>query len=80
MDTQTPSVKDLKSVLEEVERAVQAARAAQTGDPLGIKDFRRMFDQESSKINQAIFNDQPDQIRESTLRSVIPLLEILARS
>jgi hypothetical protein len=43
------------------------------------EDLRRLFDQESSRLNQAIFNDQPDQIRESTIRSVVPLLEILAR-
>jgi hypothetical protein len=79
VDTQTPRVKDIREVLDEVEKLAQAARAGHTGD-LTIKDLRRLFDQESSRLNQAIFNDQPQQIRESTLRSVIPLLEILARS
>lgn len=79
MDTQTPGVKELKEVLDEIERLALAARA-ENAEPLSIKDLRRLFDQESSRLNQAIFNDQPDQIRESTLRSVIPLLEILARS
>jgi hypothetical protein len=80
VDTQTPIVKDLREVLDEIERLAQAARAEHAGDPLTIKDLRRLFDQESSRLNQAIFNDQPEQIRESTLRSVLPLLEILARS
>jgi hypothetical protein len=80
VDTQTPRVKDIREVLDEVEKLAQSMRASHTGEPLTIKELRRLFDQESSRINQAIFNDQPQQIRESTIRSVVPLLEILARS
>jgi hypothetical protein len=79
VDIQTPRVKDIREVLGELEKIAQEARVQRNGDPLTVKDLRRIFDQESSGINQAIFNDQPDQIRESTLRSILPLLEILAR-
>ena len=80
MDTQTPRVKEIREVLDEVEKLALSSRAGHSGEPLTIKDLRRLFDQESSRLNQAIFNDQPDQIRESTIRSLVPLLEILARS
>lgn len=80
MDTQTPKIKDVKEVMAEVEATLSASRQEQGGEPLGIKDLRRLFDQESSRLNQAIFNDQPDQVRESTLRTVTALLEILART
>jgi hypothetical protein len=80
VETPTPRVKDIRDVLNEVEKIAQSARGVHSGDPLTIKDLRRLFDQESSRLNQAIFNDQPQQIRESTLRTVVPLLEILARS
>ncbi len=79
VDTQTPRVKEIREVVAEVEKLAQASRAGHSGEPLTLKDLRRLFDQESSRLNQAIFNDQPDQIRESTIRSVLPLLEILAR-
>jgi hypothetical protein len=64
----------------EVESYLSSARQEPNGEPLGIKDLRRLFDQESSRLNQAIFNDQPDQVRESTLRTIAALLEILART
>ena len=73
-------VKEIRDVLNEVEKIAQSARGDHSTESLTIKDLRRLFDQESSRLNQAIFNDQPDQIRESTIRSLIPLLEILARS
>ena len=80
MDTQAPRIKDVKEVVAEVEAYLSASRQEQGGEPLGIKDLRRLFDQESSRLNQAIFNDQPDQVRESTLRTISALLEILART
>jgi hypothetical protein len=79
MDTQTPPVKDVRFVLDELERLVVQARQDPSESALAVKDFRRMFDQESAKMNQAIFNDQPDQIRESCLRAILPLIEILSR-
>jgi hypothetical protein len=80
VDTQTPRIKEVREVVSEVEAYLTASRQETGGEPLGIKDLRRLFDQESSRLNQAIFNDQPDQIRESTLRTVAALLEIIART
>lgn len=80
MDTKAPAIRDLRQILNELEKLVQSHRSAQGSEPLTIKDFRRIFDQESAKMNQAIFNDQHDQVREACLRAVLPLLEILART
>ena len=64
MDAPT-QIKDLREVLDEVEKLAQAERAQHAGDPLTIKDLRRLFDQESSRLNQAIFNDQPQEFLEA---------------
>ena len=80
MDTQMPGIRNVRAVLEELERLVDQARQSRSGVEPTIKDFRRMFDQESAKMNQAIFNDQQDQIRETCVKAVLPLLEILSRT
>lgn len=73
------SVRSLKDVLREVENAIQSER---TADPstTTIKDLRWKFDQVSAKMNQAIYNDQHDQVHDSALKTVAVLIEILARS
>jgi hypothetical protein len=83
MDEKTAqSAKDLREVFSELEQLVKAIRKELNGSQqsMTIKDFRRIFDQESAKMNQAIFNDHSDQIRETCLKTVVPLLEILTRS
>lgn len=80
MNENTTEVKNIRDVLNELQRLVEASRQSQAGQPLTIKDCRFMFDQESAKMNQAIFNGQNDQIREACLRTVIPLLELLSRA
>jgi soluble cytochrome b562 len=80
MDTQMPGIRNVRAVLEELERLVDQARQSRSGVEPTIKDFRRIFDQESAKMNQAIFNDQQDQIRETCVKAVLPLLEILSRT
>jgi hypothetical protein len=70
----------LRNILSEVEQQVLANRELPENASLSIKELRRMFDQESSKMNQAIFNDVPDQVRASTLRTVAILVELLVKS
>ena len=80
MSETLPSVRGIRDVLNELENLVEESRGQRSGEPLTLKDFRRMFDQESAKLNQAIFNEQHDQVRETCLKSLLPLLEILSRA
>lgn len=74
-------VKDLSSVLKIVEKKVLENRSKIDGSNKTIKDFRRTFDQQSSGMNQAIFNDAPsDVIHQETLQTVSTLIEILSRT
>lgn len=74
-------VKDLSSVLKIVEKKVLENRSKTDGFSKTIKDFRRTFDQQSSGMNQAIFNDAPsDVIHQETLQTVSTLIEILSRT
>lgn len=75
----TVPVRPLKDVLREVELAIERDRAADP-DTHTIKDLRWKFDQVSAKLNQAVYNDQHDQVHESCLKTVAVLIEILARS
>lgn len=69
----------LAGVLKEIEAAVLDTRRA--GSPMDdIKDIRWHFDQTSAKMNQAIYNGQQDLIHDSTLKTVVLLIEILSRS
>ncbi|MGQ0645681.1 MAG: hypothetical protein ACT4O3_09340 [Elusimicrobiota bacterium] len=79
MSQPTTRPADVRGILNEIEKLVERNRAEQ-GAELTIKDYRRLFDQESGKMNQAIFNDQNEQIRETCMRTVAILVEILARS
>jgi hypothetical protein len=68
----------LEAVLKEIDAAVRSARAAGPGAD-NVKDLRWQFDQISAKMNQAIYNDQKDQIHDSTLQTVVLLIELLSR-
>ena len=72
---------DLKTVLEQIEGKVQENRGKNDDTGKNLKDFRRIFDQDSSRMNQAIFNDAPlEEIRKETLRTISILIEILSRT
>ena len=72
---------DISSVLKEVEKKVAENRADFVDSGKTIKDFRRLFDQDSSRMNQAIFNDAPsEEIHLQTLRTISVLIEVLVRA
>ena len=74
------NLKDLKQVLEQIEGKVKENRNKYDDNNKAIKDFRRVFDQDSSRMNAAIFNDAPpEEIHKETLRTVSSLVEILSR-
>ena len=74
-------VKDLALVLQEVEKKVKENRKKYNDSDKSIKDLRRIFDQDSSQMNQAIFNDAPqDETHRETLRTICILVEILSRT
>jgi hypothetical protein len=65
-------------ILKEVEKRVVQNRVNSGGSLRTLKDHRRSFDQDSSKMNQAIFNDAPiEEVYQGTLRAVADLVEIL---
>ena len=72
---------DICSVLKEVERKIRENRTRFDDSGKTIKDFRRIFDQDSSRMNKAIFNDTAhDEVYMETLRTVSILMEILSRT
>jgi hypothetical protein len=73
------TVRPLEAVLKEVEATVRRTRDAGPCSD-SIKDLRWQFDQTSAKMNQAIYNDQMDQIHDSTLKTIALLIELLART
>ncbi|HOW28734.1 MAG TPA: hypothetical protein PK876_09585 [Elusimicrobiota bacterium] len=73
-------MRDLKAVLKEVEERVQENRGRQVDSESTVKDFRRSFDEESALMNRAIFNEETDRIRETCLKTVAALVEILSRT
>jgi hypothetical protein len=79
LQEKTITIRSFEDVIKEVEAAVQKERANQA-TAIGIKDLRWKFDQISAKMNQAIYNDEFDQVHESCLQTVAVLIEILARS
>ena len=71
---------ELSAVLKEVEKKVSENRGKFDDAQKAIKDFRRIFDQDSSCMNKAIFEDAPpEEIYLETLRTVAVLIEILSR-
>jgi hypothetical protein len=72
---------DLPSVLKAIEQKTLESRSKNDDSAKTIKDFRRLFDQDSSLMNRAIFNDAPsEEIHEQTLKTITMLVEILART
>lgn len=74
-------IKDLSEVLSEIQKKVLNNRTQFDDTSKTVKDFRRLFDQQSSRMNQAIFNGQPsEEINLETLKTVSILVEILSRT
>ena len=74
------TIRPLPEIIKEVVTAVEAARASGLPASQKIKDYRWHFDQVSAKMNQAIYNDQSEQIHKTCLETVAVLIEMLARS
>ena len=71
----------LPSVLKEVEKKVLENRSKFDDSQKSIKDFRRIFDQDSSRMNKMIFEDAAqEEVFLETLRTVSILIEILTRA
>ena len=77
--TQSPT-RPLPEILKEVVEAVERARAQGYPADHKIIDFRWQFDQVSAKMNQAIYNEQTEQIYNTCLETVAVLIEMLART
>ena len=74
-------LKEISAALKAIEKKVLENRSRFDDSLETIKDFRRIFDQDSSRMNQAIFNDAPsEEIRLETLRTISVLIEILSRA
>ena len=73
------TIRPLPEIIKEVVTAVEAARASGLPASQKIKDYRWQFDQVSAKMNQAIYNNQVDQIHASCLATIAILIEILSR-
>jgi len=80
IQTRPEQLRELAQVLSDVKKAVEQLRS-EAGSPqsISIKDLRWKFDQVSAKMNQAIYNDQSDQIHASCLATTAILIEILSR-
>ena len=74
------TIRPLAEVLKEVERKIYDEPFVVDPPHQSIRDLRWKFDQVSAKMNQAIYNNQREQIHESCLQTVTVLIEILARS
>ena len=74
------TIRPLASLMKEVLDAVERSRGQGISPADTIKDLRWKFDQVSSKMNQAIYNDQAEQIHRTCLETVAVLIEMLARS
>jgi hypothetical protein len=69
---------NLADVLKGIESQVLENRARVGVFPGDLKNVRRRFDQSSSKMNKAIFNDHlSSDIYHETLQTVTDLVEIL---
>lgn len=80
MNEKTLEIKDLSIILREIEKLVNCNREHSVFNDKTVKDLRIVFDQESARMNQAIFNEQYEQLREACQRTVAVLIEILARA
>ena len=74
-------IKEISAVLSDIEKKVIENRSKPEDSSKTIKDLRRIFDQDSSRMNQAIFNDaSQDEIYQETLRTISTLIEILIQA
>ena len=80
MNELTEPRKNLESVFSEIKMEIEKERLALNGTPKSIKDFRKESDQESERMNEAIYNNQTDKIRKSCLKTIAALIEILSRA
>jgi len=80
MNEQKEALKNLEAILTEITAQIRTNRQIQNGTAKSIKDFRWQFDQESSLMNQAIFNNQLGQVHDSCLKTIAALIEILTRT
>lgn len=80
LQTKVNHLRSLPDVLKEVIEEVERERASVGADSMGIRDLRWKFDQVSAGMNQAIYNDQKDQVHATCLKTVAALVEILART
>lgn len=76
------STAPLAEVLKAVEKHVASCRSSEPDrEAKTVKDWRRTFDQDSSAMNKAIFNDSSDQdVYQATLQTISSLVEILSRT
>ena len=73
-------MRELACVLKEIEKKVFESRSKYDDSQKSVKDFRRIFDQDSSRMNKMIFEDASEQeIYTETLRTISSLIEILSR-
>ena len=73
-------MRELTNILKEVEKKVLESRSKYDDSEKAVKDFRRIFDQDSSRMNKMIFEEATEEeIYIETLRTVSSLIEILAR-
>lgn len=70
----------MDEVFREIRERIESQRHDWVDKPQTIKDLRWKFDQISARMNQAIYNDQPDRVHETCLGTIAVLTEILARS
>jgi hypothetical protein len=75
------SQEEVRSILRHVEEQVYKNRSHFDDSSKNLKDFRRIFDQDSSRMNRAILNDHPmEEVYQETLHTVSVLVEILLRA
>lgn len=79
VQTHASQIRALSQVLGDVKVAVEKLRRDENLSAQNIKDLRWKFDQVSAKMNQAIYNDQVDQVHASCLATTAILIEILSR-
>lgn len=71
----------LSEILKEIEKRIKENRGKHDDSEKNLKDFRRIFDQDSSRMNQTIFNEASlEETHEETLRTICTLVEILSRT
>lgn len=79
--TPEEELKEIYLLLKEIEKKMLENRVKYNDSNKTIKDLRRIFDQDSSRMNQTIFNDAPtEEIYQETLRTIAILMEILLRT